>query len=203
MKTSIFTSGVFAGLALSQATVSGTSGRFKVGYWEDPSLPRHTIYGPIDPPAGHKAPVLIWGNSACIATGVMFRAFLAEIVSHGMFAISNGAMNGVGATTAQWQQEALEWVTKQGGTGKYSYVDNSWIAAAGQSCGGLESYKVGADKRIKTIGIFNSGEFTEAAGKATAAKVGDKPIFFFLGGPTDIAYANVSMNRIRSAVLKR
>ena len=52
-------------------------------------------------------------------------------------------------------------------------------------------YKVGADRRVSAIGIFNSGEFTAPATAKTAAAVGNKPVFYFLGGPSDIAYKNV------------
>jgi hypothetical protein len=56
---------------------------------------------------------------------------------------------------------------------------------------GKDRYKVGADKRISAIGIFNSGEFTAPATAKTAAAVKGKPVFYFLGGPSDIAYKNV------------
>jgi hypothetical protein len=55
----------------------------------------------------------------------------------------------------------------------------------------INSYKVGADRRVSAIGIFNSGEFTAPATSKTAAAVGKKPVFYFLGGPSDIAYKNV------------
>jgi hypothetical protein len=42
------------------------------------------------------------------------------------------------------------------------------------------------DPRVTVIGIFNSGEFTTSV-KSTKVT---KPIFYFLGGSTDIAYAN-------------
>jgi acetyl esterase/lipase len=40
---------------------------------------------------------------------------------------------------AALQKEALNWVEKNAGQGKYANVDKSRIAVAGQSCGGLES----------------------------------------------------------------
>jgi hypothetical protein len=80
---------------------------------------------------------------------------------------------------------------------KYASVDKSKVAGAGQSCGGLEVYKVGVDKRITTIGIMNSGKFSESATAQTARTV-TKPIFYFLGGPDDIAYKNVSFLMIKS-----
>jgi hypothetical protein len=165
-------------------------GPHKSGYVEDTTLPRHTIFAPINPPSTLKMPVLIWGNGACSGNGTLFRRSLWEVASHGIFAIANGAANGGGGqTTAALQKEALDWLDKNAGVGKYANVDKTRIAAAGQSCGGLETYRVWDDKRISYLGIFNSGEFRNSS---TAPKI-TKPIFYFLGGPTDIAYANVSL----------
>jgi len=61
---------------------------------------------------------------------------------------------------------------------------------AGQSCGGVEAYAVGGDARVMVIGIFNSGLMTAAESQRTAPTI-TKPIFYFLGGSSDIAYANV------------
>ena len=52
----------------------------------------------------------------------------------------------------------------------------------------MEAYMLYNDPRISAIGIFNSG-FTDAK-NTTASKI-TKPIFYFLGGSTDIAFANV------------
>lgn len=69
-------------------------------------------------------------------------------------------------------------------------MDASRIAVAGQSCGGTQAYAiVNKDPRITAIGIFNSGMINATDTTPDLVKV---PIFFFLGGPTDIAYANVS-----------
>lgn len=47
------------------------------------------------------------------------------------------------------------------------------------------------DPRVTTIGIFNSGRY-DAGGTNNVLPRITKPIFFFLGGPSDIAYGNVS-----------
>jgi hypothetical protein len=41
---------------------------------------------------------------------------------------------------ADLQKKALDWVDKNAGQGKYANLDKTRIAAAGQSCGGLETY---------------------------------------------------------------
>lgn len=88
--------------------------------------------------------------------------------------------------------QSLDFVTKNAGQGKYANVDASRIAAAGQSCGGLEAYETAADPRVKAIGIFNSGEFSDSASRQTVATL-KQPVFYFLGGSSDIAYENVSI----------
>jgi hypothetical protein len=47
-------------------------------------------------------------------------------------------LGGMGANVAL-QEEALTWLTKNAGKGKYANVDISRVAVAGQSCGGIES----------------------------------------------------------------
>lgn len=171
-------------------------------YRVDPSLPRHTIFAPTNPPANLKLPVLVWGQTGCTNNGTVFRLFLEELASHGVFIISNGTPNGPGnpngiaETTnpnATLHKEGIDWVSKVAGTpGNYSAVDASRLAVAGQSCGGTQAYAiVNKDPRITAIGIFNSGMINATDTTPDSVKV---PIFFFLGGPTDIAYANVSFS---------
>jgi len=61
-------------------------------------------------------------------------------------------------------------------------------AAAGQSCGGGETYGVSHDPRVKVLGIFNSGGMGAVGNNAPNTFT--KPIFYFLGGPSDLAYQN-------------
>ncbi|KAF2664931.1 hypothetical protein BT63DRAFT_448332 [Microthyrium microscopicum] len=93
------------------------------------------------------------------------------------------------------QKEALAWIAKNAGKGKYANLDGSRIAVAGQSCGGLESYYASQDPAVKTIGIFNSGFFTSTSKKdmEIVTKM-NRPIFYFLGGKTDIAFENGEAN---------
>ena len=162
-------------------------------YHVDPSLPRHTIFAPTNAPANLKLPVLVWGQSGCTNNGTVFRLFLEELASHGVFIISNGTPNGAANPNASLHKEGIDWISKAAGTpGNYSSVDASRIAVAGQSCGGTQAYAiVNKDPRITTIGIFNSGMINATDATPSLVQV---PIFFFLGGPTDIAYANVSFS---------
>jgi hypothetical protein len=177
---------------LSPILGTETTGPYKSGFYEDPSLPRHTIYAPINPPAGLRLPVFIWGNGARSPNGTLFRRSLWEVASHGFIAIANGAANCGGGSSTNWKMmtEAMDWIGKQAGpSGKYANVDVSRIAVGGTSCGGLESYNAGADPRVATVGIFNSGYYNQSE----RVKSLDKPLFYFLGGPSDIAYSNVSI----------
>jgi hypothetical protein len=49
-----------------------------------------------------------------------------------------GGKGGMGGDV-KLMDEALSWVQKNAGSGKYANVDKSRVAVAGQSCGGLES----------------------------------------------------------------
>jgi dienelactone hydrolase len=86
--------------------------------------------------------------------------------------------------------DAIDFVAAKAkdGTGVYAQADITKIAAAGQSCGGLEALDMKDDPRVSHIGVFNSGYLQNAERAATIKK----PTFYFLGGSSDIAYANVS-----------
>jgi hypothetical protein len=141
-----------ASLSLAQKGAAGApvegglaTGPYKSGYYEDPAFPKHTIFAPVNPPPDLKLPVLIWGNGGCSGNGTLFRRSLWEMASYGIFAIAMGSVSGTGMTSnlgkveAPLQKSALEWVEQNAGKGKYANVDKTRIAAAGQSCGGLET----------------------------------------------------------------
>ena len=72
------------------------------------------------------------------------------------------------------------------------------IAAAGMSCGGLQTLVNCADERLKTIMICNSGSFINPGTAVPNMPMPKKedlkkihtPVMYLLGGPTDIAYEN-------------
>jgi hypothetical protein len=171
--------------------LSGGSGPYKANLTEDASYPNHTIYAPIvPPPADVKLPVLVWGG--CMGAGSMFANFLTEIASYGFLAIATGPPVGIsGATTISDITRNIDWVTTNPAVKKYGNVDTSKLVVAGQSCGGLEamsgSYK---DPRVKMTLMFNSG-ITDQSKKYKLKEL-QAPVAYFLGGPTDIAYPNVS-----------
>jgi hypothetical protein len=134
-----------------------------------------------------KIPVLVWSNGACSNDGTGFQAFLGQVSSYGVLAIASGAAGGTGSSSVQEMRDSINWVAANAGKGSYAHVDGTRIAAAGQSCGGLEALEMRNDTRVSTLSIFDSGEF----GTTTVPSEIHVSIFYFMGGPTDIAYTNV------------
>ncbi|KAL4930251.1 alpha/beta hydrolase family protein [Aspergillus undulatus] len=194
MKTALpFSAFGYAALALAAG-----NGPYDASHSADPSLPNHTIYKPNNP-GNITLPILIWGNGACSANGTLFGNLLTNIASYGFIAIASGSPNGRGTTDVQLMKDALDWIEENAGTGKYTTVDTSRVAVAGQSCGGLEAYQMRDDPRVQYLGIFNSGfldlgpigEIIGLPGEnPETIKEIRRPVFYFLGGEDDIAYPN-------------
>ncbi|KAL8349277.1 hypothetical protein RB601_001936 [Gaeumannomyces tritici] len=167
---------------------AGGTGKYPAAYTTDSSLPKHTIYAPKTVPQGVKLPIMVWGNGACAADGLAFRGFLTEVASHGYVIIASGAPNGQGSTTSKQMRDAIDWISARAGTAgtPYAAVDKTKVAAAGMSCGGVEAYDQKDDARVATLGIFNSGLLQNTGAVATIRK----PVFYFMGGTSDIAYQN-------------
>lgn len=103
--------------------------------------------------------------------------------------------------------KAIDWATAENsrqGSPYFGKLDPTKVAVMGQSCGGLQATVAAADPRVKTAVIWNSGVFNNGATpapnggpassmsgatKASLAKF-HTPVAYFLGGPSDIAYAN-------------
>ncbi len=102
--------------------------------------------------------------------------------------------------------KAIDWAIAENarpGSPYFGHLDPTKVAVMGQSCGGLQATAVAGDPRIKTVVIWNSGVFntpTTAPGGAPTAslsaatkdslKAFHAPVAYFLGGPSDAAYAN-------------
>lgn len=129
---------------------------------------------------------MLWGNGACSADALGQAPFLTELASHGVLVIASGTPGGGGSTTADVMRESIDFITSNAGSGDWANIDASRITAAGFSCGGIEAYAQIWDDRVQNIGIWSSGLLDNY----TAANDFTKPVFFFLGGPSDIAYGN-------------
>ncbi|MBP2707489.1 cellulose binding domain-containing protein [Microbispora sp. RL4-1S] len=182
--------GMVALTSPSAAAAVGGSGPYPADYETSTGLPNHTIYRPGTLPA-EKLPIFVWGNGGCSANGTSQVNFLREIASHGFLAIASGSPNGSGSTTSQMLTQSIDWAvaenSRQGGK-YYGRLDTSKIAVGGYSCGGLEAYAVSDDPRITTTTIFSSGLLNDSDDYQLRRLT--KPIAYFIGGPSDIAYPN-------------
>ena len=194
----------------SKVVEDGGTGPYKVLMLEDPSLEAHTIFAPQDlAPFGKKnpLPVLVWGNGACTNSPWEHYKFLNEIASHGFLVIATGYIpmeekpyRGPMSTSAQ-QIESIDWAIAQNAdkdSPYYGRIDVDHIAAAGMSCGGLQTLDNATDPRLKTIMICNSGLFINPGTAVPNMPMPSKdrlqeitvPVIYILGGPEDIAYEN-------------
>lgn len=91
--------------------------------------------------------------------------------------------------------EALDWITDQNANPKSEYyhmIDLDNVAAMGQSCGGSQVLGVAHDPRIKTCVMLNSGigEMEMSGASKENLKNVHTPMFYLIGGPSDIAHLN-------------
>ena len=194
----------------SKIVEDGGQGQYKAVMYEAPDLVAHTVFAPQDlSPFGKKnrLPVMVWGNGACTNSPWEHYKFLNEIASHGFLVIATGYIpmeerpyQGPMSTSAQ-QIESIDWAIKQNSDPEspfYSRIDVEAIAAAGMSCGGLQTLDNAKDKRIATLMIMNSGLFINPMGAIPNMPMPEKqrlqeievPVIYILGGKEDIAYGN-------------
>ena len=188
----------------------GGSGPYKALMYEAPNFDAHTVFAPQDLSAFNKRnplPVLVWGNGGCINSPWEHCKFLNEIASHGFLVIASGYIpmddtpyRGPSSTSVQ-QLEAVDWAVLQNENKNspfYGRIDTDAIAAAGMSCGGLQTLDNSADPRFKTLMIMNSGLFVNSDTAMPGMPMPEKeklqnikvPVLYVLGGETDIAYVN-------------
>lgn len=194
----------------SRIVEDGGTGPYKALMYEAPAFEAHTVFAPQDLSKFGKKnplPVLVWGNGACTNSPWEHYKFLNEIASHGFLVIATGHIPmddsrymGPQSTSAQ-QLQSVEWALAQNADKEspyYGRIDTDAIAAAGMSCGGLQTLDNSADPRFKTLMIMNSGLFVNPAGAVPGMPMPEKdklqkikvPVLYVLGGPEDIAYGN-------------
>jgi len=188
----------------------GGSGPYKAIMVTEPSIEAQTIFRPADLSAFSKKnplPILVWGNGACTNSPWEHQNFLSEIASHGFMVVAIGYWPAEGEryrgamSRAEQQIEGLEWAIARNSDKEspyYGKLDVNNIAAAGMSCGGLQTLANCADERLKTIMICNSGSFINPGAAVPNMPMPAKedlnkihtPTLYLLGGPSDIAYEN-------------
>lgn len=184
------------------------SGEYGVVIEHDESLTTHTIYRPAKLGA-IKHPVMAWGNGACKKSGLLFAEFLAEVASHGIVIIADGPPVEEKRTPPEQRSEsaprpspgslkpdgtaliaALDWIearNKEQNNRYFGKLDMSKVAVMGMSCGGLMAYGASGDKRVTTVGIWNSGLLEPNAPIFGALH---SSVLIVTGGPQDIAHPN-------------
>jgi hypothetical protein len=100
--------------------------------------------------------------------------------------------------------EVLDWLTDQNaaqGSEYYHCLDLDHVAAMGQSCGGAQVLGIAHDPRIKTCVMLNSGigDMEMMGSTKESLKNLHQPMFYMIGGPGDIAYANAQKDYERIA----
>jgi dienelactone hydrolase len=208
--------------AFEQMPDTPGTGRYPAIKLVEPTLPGHVVYRPRDLNrlGKRKLPILVWGNGGCSDDGASARHHLAQIASHGYLAIAPGrVLSGPGAikppprqsgeaadtalraeTSYQQLLAGIDWAVAENerkGSPYYRRIDTAKVAVAGHSCGGLQAIQAGADPRVKTVIVHNSGVFTDGSNPIRGMKV-DKsllnklhtPVLYVLGGRPDVAWVN-------------
>ena len=123
-------------------------------------------------------PVVIWGNGGCAVDSPRYAGFLSTIASHGFLVITTAGVSEEGAprrqATAEDLKAAIDWADREdtrAGAPLNGKIEMGRIAVMGQSCGGVLAITLGADPRVATIGVFNSG--LQARHPEAAAAVAD------------------------------
>jgi hypothetical protein len=157
-------------------------------------------------PSRDTLPVMAWGNGGCAIDATRYGDFLSTIASHGFLVISTVAVEGGGRgqATAANLATAFDWAgaeNSRAGSPLNGKIATNQMAAMGQSCGGFMSIEIGADPRVGTIGVFNSGVNApggQAApgGRATTDALAKLhgPVLFINGGEVDFMYEPSRMN---------
>jgi dienelactone hydrolase len=125
--------------------------------------PGHVVYRPADLsafPAKDTLPVMVWGNGGCAINSTRYAGFLTTIASHGFVVLATAAEPGVTRATADNLRKAIAWAETENTRAESPLkgkINLDKVAVMGQSCGGFMSLELGADPRVDTIGVFNSG----------------------------------------------
>jgi dienelactone hydrolase len=109
-------------------------------------------------------PVVVWGNGGCAVDNPRYGGFLTTIASHGFLVITTAGATPEGAPRRQASADdlkaAIDWAERENlraGSPLNGKIETRRVAVMGQSCGGFLSITLGADPRVGTIGVFNSG----------------------------------------------
>src|SRR5215471_6279445 len=166
--------------------------------------PGHHVYRPatLDAfPKNDTLPVMVWGNGGCAIDSTRYSGFLTTIASHGFLVLGTVPQEGAARRqeTADDVRAAIDWAGKENartGAPLKGKIAMDKVAVMGQSCGGFLSITLGADPRVKTIGVFNSGVQNAAPGGPPSPQPGSDalpklhgPVLLINGGEPDFMMA--------------
>ena len=167
-------------------------GSYKVESGSAFNSPGHVVYRPVDLtafPRKDTLPLIVWGNGGCAINSTRYAGFLTTIASHGFVVMATAAQPGVDRANADHLRAAIAWAeteNKRAESPLNGKIALDRIAVMGQSCGGFMSLDLGADPRVDTIGVFNSGAQGDVA--AVVAKLRG-PVLLINGHERDFAMA--------------
>ena len=153
------------------------AGPYKVESGPAFGSPGHVVYRPADLtpfPGKDTLPLMVWGNGGCAINSTRYGGFLTTIASHGFVVMATAAEPGAEPgtrSTADNLRKAIDWAdaeNKRAGSPLNGKIALDKVAVMGQSCGGFLSIELGADPRVDTIGVFNSGAQGDNIARLTA-----------------------------------
>ena len=170
------------------------AGPYKVESGPAFGSPGHVVFYPADLapfPGRDTLPVMVWGNGGCAINSKRYTGFLSTIASHGFVVMATAAQPGAeGRATADNLRAAVAWAEaeqKRADSPLKGKMALDKLSVMGQSCGGFMALELGADPRVDTIGVFNSGAQGDAA--ATVAKL-HGPVLLINGHERDFLMAS-------------
>jgi hypothetical protein len=150
--------------------------------------------------------VVAWGNGGCAINSTRYGGFLSTIASHGFLVMSTVPLESQERArgTPAHMLAAFDWAeseNKRAGSPLEGKIAIDRMSAMGQSCGGFMSVSAGADPRVGTIGVFNSGvrppnpDAPSNANATTDALVDlHGPVLLINGGEVDFMYEPAQAN---------
>ena len=172
------------------------AGPYKIESGPAFNSPGHVVYRPSDLtpfPSKDTLPLIVWGNGGCAISSRRYAGFLTTIASHGFVVMATAAQEGVTRATADHLRAAIAWAEAENTRAEsplHGKIALDRIAVMGQSCGGFMSLELGADPRVDTFGVFNSGAQGDAAAvAATVAKLRG-PVLLINGHERDFLMAS-------------